>query len=81
MGAALYNGDVNILSGVHGLENGSMIAEPSFYEADVARFGNISGVTVHDITTMTPGQIGGVLNGPGTTIGAFCNSGACLAPF
>jgi hypothetical protein len=36
------------------------------------------GVTVHDMTTFTPAQVNGMVNGPGTTIGAFCNSGACL---
>ena len=33
-----------------------------------------------DITTLAELAIAGLLRGPGTTIGAFCNSGACLAP-
>jgi RHS repeat-associated protein len=79
--SGLYEGDVHILTGVHGLEDGSTIAERSFYDADMARFGDVPGVQVHDITTMTPGEINNVLNGPGTAIGGFCNSAACLAPF
>jgi len=74
----LYNGDVNILSGVHGFANGTTVGDFSLYEADVATFGTIPGVNVYNVPAMTPGQISGVLNGPGTTIGAFCDSGACL---
>jgi hypothetical protein len=74
----LYNGEVNILTGVHGLANGTTIADFSLYEADVSKFGGIPGVKVYNLPSMTPGQIGNLLNGPGTTIGAFCNSGACL---
>ena len=58
-----------------------MIAERSFFYADMARFGNIPGVAVYDATAMTSGEIGAVVNGPGTIIGSLCNGGACLAPF
>lgn len=79
--SALYNGDVNILSGVHGTPEGLMPPEPSFFASDVARFGDIEGVTVHDITAMSTDEITSVLQSPGTTIGAFCNSGPRLAPY
>jgi hypothetical protein len=76
-----FKGDVNILSGVHGTPGGTMLPDLSIYQADVGRFGNLPGVNVHNLPEMTPGQINGLLNGEGTTIGGFCNSGACLAPF
>jgi RHS repeat-associated protein len=76
--SGLYKGEVNILTGVHGLADGTTIADYSLYEADVATFGKIPGVNIYNVPSMTPGQIGSVLNGPGTTIGGFCNSGACL---
>jgi hypothetical protein len=76
--SGLYSGEVNILTGVHGLADGTTIADLSLYEADVATFGKIPGVNVYNLSSMTPGQIGSLLRGPGTTIGAFCNSGACL---
>ena len=79
--SGLYRGNVNIISGVHGEITGATTADSSLFQADVARFGNIPGVTVHNFPEMTPGQITNLLNGPGTTIAGFCNSGTCLAPF
>jgi hypothetical protein len=79
--SGLYKGDVNILTGVHGLPSGTMIPEAGFLSEDVGAFGQIPGVNIYNIPSMTPGEISSVLNSPGTTIGAFCNSGACLAPF
>lgn len=58
-----------------------MIPDAGFYGEDVGAFGHLPGVNIYNVPSMTPGEISGVLNGPGTTIGAFCNSGACLAPF
>jgi RHS repeat-associated protein len=69
---------VDILSGVHGLENGLIRADISLYAADVARFGNEVGVTVHNLATMAPAEIKAVLEKASTIIGGFCNSGACL---
>ena len=77
----MRDGTVNILSGAHGDVSGAMSAERSFFNADRAMFGHLEGVHIFDITRMTPSQIGDMLRGPGTTIGAFCDSGACLAPF
>lgn len=79
--SGLYRGNVSIISGVHGEASGATTAAYDLYEADLARFGNIPGVTVFNFPEMSPGQISGLLRGPGTTIGGFCNSGACLAPF
>src|SRR5262249_50134487 len=77
--SAMYNGgEINILSGVHGAADGTMIPAPEFFQSDLAKFGDLPGVTVYDMTTLTPAQVNGMVNGPGTTIGAFCNSGACL---
>jgi hypothetical protein len=80
--SAMYSGgDINILSGVHGLADGTMVPEASFFQADQAAFGNLPGVTVHDISSMSDSAISDIANGPGTTIGAFCDSGACLASY
>ncbi len=79
--SAMYTGEpINILSGVHGAADGTITPEPSFYHADQAAFGSLPGVTVHDVSAMSESQIRNIVNAPGTTIGAFCNSGACLAP-
>jgi hypothetical protein len=51
------------------------------HAADVARFGDWPGVTIHNVPEMTAEEITAVLNGPGTIIGGFCNSAICLAPF
>jgi hypothetical protein len=72
--------DVAILTGAHGLGDGSLTADSSLYTADVARFGDLPGVYVHDIMSMSPAEIRAVLQGSGTIIGGFCHSGACLAP-
>jgi hypothetical protein len=79
--SGLYKGPVNIISGVHGTPSGATIPALDLFKADVARFGAIPGVAVHDFTAMSPAQLTDLLRGPGTTIGAFCDSGACLAPF
>ena len=65
----------------HGLADGSLVADPSFFADDVARFGDLPGVSVRDIMSMSPSEIQAVLEGPGTIIGGFCESGACLAPY
>ena len=79
--SGMYRGEVNILTGVHGEASGATVVDRSFYEADVARFGNLPGVNVYNFPEMTASKITELLNGSGTTIGAFCDSGACLAPF
>ena len=79
--SGLYKGNVNIISGVHGTAAGTTMADISLFEADVARFGNLPGVKVFNFPQMAPGQISNVLRSSDTTIGGFCNSGACLAPF
>jgi hypothetical protein len=55
-----------------------MSADVSLFNADVQKFGGLPGVSVQDVTKMTPAQIRQTITGPGTTIGAFCNSAACL---
>ncbi|MEW2427773.1 hypothetical protein AB0877_07155 [Micromonospora sp. NPDC047644] len=79
--ALMQGDDVHIISGAHGLPDGSWISDASMYADDVARFGNIPGVRVHNLPVMTPGSVRQVLEGQGTIIGGFCNSGVCLAPF
>jgi hypothetical protein len=79
--SGLFAGDVNIISGVHGFLDGSTIPDLNLYTVDEEYFKGMPGVNVYDFTAMTPSQITGLLNGTGTTIGGFCNSGVCLAPF
>lgn len=73
--------DVHILTGAHGLPNGTMVADASMYADDVARFGDLPGVTIHDVASLSPEAISGVLQRPGTIIGGFCDSTACLGTF
>jgi hypothetical protein len=79
--SGLYEGDVHIISGVHGTPSGGIIVDQSLFEADFAKFGRMPGVSVYNFSEMTADQIQTVLRSPGTVIGGFCNSGVCLAPF
>lgn len=79
--SSLYKGNVNIISGVHGEASGATRAAQELFKADFERFGNLPGVKVFNFPEMTPRQVSDLLRGPGTTIGGFCDSGACLAPF
>ena len=71
--------DVHILTGAHGLPDGSLVPASSLFVDDVRSFGHLPGVIVHDLLNMAPAEVSRVLNSPGTIIGGFCNSGACLA--
>lgn len=78
---ALYqNKNVDILSGVHGFSNGTMKKELGFFADDVKVFGNLPGVTVHNLNSMSKTQIQNVMKNDSTVLGAFCHSGACLKP-
>jgi hypothetical protein len=77
----LEKGEVNIITGTHGAESGATSVDEFLLKEDVERFGNMPGVKIHNFPEMSPEELGKVLNGPGTTIGAFCYSGVCLAPF
>ena len=80
--SSLMKGDqVSILTGAHGLPNGSLIADASMLADDVAAFGKMPGVSVHNVASMSPAEISAVLQRPGTIIGGFCDSGACLSPY
>jgi len=63
--------------------DGTCVADPKMFRFDASSFKNTPGVTVIDFPTATlnPSELDGILNGPGTTVGGFCNSGACLAPY
>jgi hypothetical protein len=58
-----------------------MKPEYRFYTDDVDRFGDFAGVRIHDVPSMSPEAIREVLQSPGTIIGAFCHSAACLKPY
>lgn len=77
----MYKGDVNIISGMLGLPDGSTIPDRGMYQLDVREFGQHSGVKVFNGPDMSPAEIRNVVNGPGTTIGGFCNSGASLRSY
>ncbi len=78
-GGLMRGDDVHILTGTHGLPDGSLVPDASLFADDVRSFGHLPGVTVHNLPNMSPAEVSGVLNSPGTIIGGFCNSGACLA--
>lgn len=67
-------GPVNILSGTHGDVDGLLHPERSFFDEDLARWGNNPGTNVSDITTMSPNQISSAVNSPGDAICAWCYS-------
>ena len=73
--------DVHILTGVHGAANGALTAEAWFFAQDLATFGRYPGVNVWNVAAMSPTAIRTLVRGPGTTIGAFCNSAIGLAPW
>jgi len=79
--SGLYSGDVNILTGVHGLPDGSTLVDASLYADDVARFGNLPGVTVHNLPDLAPEEITSLLRGPGTTIGGMLWGEGCCRRF
>lgn len=80
--AAIAGGEeVYILTGVHGAVDGSMVRAPQFFAEDLAAWGGTAGVKVLNLLKLSPAQRTGLLRGPGTTVGAFCNSGICLAPY
>lgn len=81
--SGLYKGTgkVDILSGVHGLPNGTTLAGLDLFHADVKAFGNIPGVQVHNMLDLTPAQISNLIRNPNTTIGGFCDSEAVLSLF
>jgi hypothetical protein len=81
IGCLIRGDDIHILTGAHGLPNGSMLADASMYADDVARFGDLPGVTIHDVASMSPEAISGLLQRPGTIIGGLCDSTACLGAF
>ncbi len=71
--------EINILTGVHVYADGTTEVEAQFFQADVAKFVDLDNVNVLDWDSVSSAQLQGMVNGPGTTIGAFCNSGACMA--
>lgn len=73
--------DVHIFTGAHGSASGSLTVDMGLFVDDAALFGDIPGVHIHNLPSMPDSEIREILNGPGTIIGGFCNSGACLAPF
>jgi hypothetical protein len=77
----MKGGPVNILSGAHGAVTGEITPQLRFLLEDMAKFGREPGVNVYNVLKLSPSEINRLMNGPGTTIGAFCNSGKCLEPF
>ena len=75
------NPNINLITGVHGSPNGQVVEDPNMFASDLARFGNLPGVRVLHLPSMTDEDVYRLLNGPDTTIGGFCNSEACLASF
>jgi hypothetical protein len=82
-GALSYDGQLTILSGVHGFADGSTVVDFSLYLEDVATYGNYPGANIYNIAGWAQVQINALINnvGTGTIIGAFCFSGACLSGY
>ncbi len=73
--------DVHILTGAHGFANGRVVADATLLSDDIAAFGRLPGVYIHDLPSMSPAEVRAILDGSGTIIGGFCDSGSCLAPY
>ena len=73
--------EVKILSGTHGAVDAAFTVDLGMFEFDAASLGQYEGVQVFNFTEMSPTAITELVNGPGTIIGGFCDSGACLAPY
>jgi len=70
---------INIISGVDGFANGTVLEAPEFFTSDLNMFGNVPNVTVYNFAdVLESGELNSLLNGPGVTICAFCNSGAVI---
>lgn len=76
--AVMRDDEVHILSGVHGFADGTTEGHRAFFDEDVVAFGDLPGVSVYDIDSMSPAEVGAVMEKPGTIIGGFCESRACL---
>jgi hypothetical protein len=74
-------GAINIITGAHGAVDGTLDPDPSMLQEDISTFGSIPGVTIYNVMTTGSSILTQLVNGPGTTIGAFCNSAAYLSPF
>jgi filamentous hemagglutinin len=74
--AALRGGEtqINVISGVHGFADGSTMPEAGFLMEDLATYADVPEVTVYDYNQLSDSQITDMVNGPNTTVGAFCNS-------
>ncbi|MEM9204491.1 MAG: hypothetical protein AAGC53_22855 [Actinomycetota bacterium] len=77
-GGMMRGDDVHIVTGAHGLPDGSIIPDAEMFADDVAAFGRMPDVYVHDLPAMSPAQVHTVMESPGVVVGGFCNSGVCL---
>jgi RHS repeat-associated protein len=73
--------EVKLLTGAHGAVDGTWVADLGMFEFDAATLGQYEGVQVFNFAEMSPTAISEMINGPGTIVGGFCNSGACLAAY
>jgi hypothetical protein len=73
--------DIHILTGANGSADGNMTPDDRFYVEDMERFGDLPGVVIHNLPTMSEGEVSAVLQGPGTIMGGFCHSAICLSPY
>lgn len=67
-------GKINILSGVHGTIDGTLLSDKSFYQADMAKWKNFSNIKIIDMNTINSNTLSKILNSSDTTICAWCYS-------
>ena len=65
---------INILSGVHGTIDGTLLSDKSFYQADMAKWKNFSNIKIIDMNTINSNTLSKILNSSDTTICAWCYS-------
>ena len=72
---------VNVITGAHGEATGAMNADLGMFQFDQSRWGQLGANVLNVADPAHAAAITGALRGPGTTVGAFCNSGVCLKAF
>ncbi|AKG33268.1 hypothetical protein [Paenibacillus durus] len=67
-------GSVNILTGAHGTIDGTLIAEKTFFDSDLLKWGEKQNVKILDINELSADQISQIVNSDGITICGWCYS-------
>jgi RHS repeat-associated protein len=78
--SALIGGEppINIITGAHGTPTGGTVIDETLFCEDLNAYGSQPNVRIYNYVELTAQDISSLVNGPGTTICALCNSQAVL---